>query len=296
LHNEGLAAILPVAVARMCIRAGLVTPASLVNCDHSDFDGLVAFVCAVQTGRGRAVPIYAGTGYSGKLPAHPDASPRKRKLRAEYNQRELNLYEQTVVDLEALAAHLGFWPRLVFDRGFSGGPLVHTLVEHDAIFYIRMKADRLVEIVGQPLKASELAGNDCVVGLDGMRLRVIRSETPESGEPWYILTSDMTSTRSEIIRVYYYRFEIEESFKDVKHVRDLDKLQVDLELSLKVVLWFVMLGIILLYLSAQKAMGKHWFEQRTTHPKKRLSWYRWLHELLEWLIWQPLFAAVTGGL
>ena len=91
------------------------------------------------------------------------------------------------------------------------------------------------------------------------------------------------------------RFEIEESFKDVKHVRDLDKLQVDLALSLKVVLWFVMLGIVLLYLSAMKAMGKNWFEQKTTHPKKRLSWYRWLHELLEWLIWQPLFEVVVGG-
>jgi hypothetical protein len=294
LHNEGLAAMLPVMVARMCIRAGLVTPESFVNCDHSDFDGLVAFVCAVQTGKGRAVPVYVNTAYSGKLPAHNDAPPRKRMLRQEYNQRELNLYEQTVVDLEALAAHLGFWPRLVFDRGFSGGPLVHTLMEYKATFYIRMKADRLVGVCGLSLKASELTGSDCVVSLDGMRLRVIRSETPASGELWYILTSDMTSSRDEIIKIYYY-LEIEESFKDVKHIRDLHKLQVDLELSLKVVLWFIILGIVLLYLSSLKALGKHWFEQRTGHPKKRLSWFRWLHELLEWLIWQPLFATVTGG-
>src|SRR5476651_1946261 len=61
LHNEGLSAMLPVMVARMCIRAGLVTPDSLVNCDHSDFDGLGAFVCAVQTGKGRAVPVYVNT-------------------------------------------------------------------------------------------------------------------------------------------------------------------------------------------------------------------------------------------
>jgi len=295
LHNEGLAAILPVIAARMCVRTGLVTKDSLVNCDHSDFDGLVAFVCAVQTGKGRAVPVYVNTSFSGKLPAHPDAPPRKRKLRRAYSQRELNLYEQTVVDLEAMAAHLGFWPRLVFDRGFSGGPLIHALVDYGVTFYIRMKADRLVGVCGQPLKASQLTGNDCVVGLDGMRLRVVRSETPASGEPWYILTSDMASTRNEIIKVYYYRFEIEESFKDVKHIQDLHKLQVDLSLSLKVVLWFVILGILLLYLSSLRALGKCWFEQRTGHPKKRLSWYRWLHELLEWLIWQPLYKAVTGG-
>lgn len=140
-----------------------------------------------------------------------------------------------------------------------------------------------------------LTEDDATITLKGMRLRVVRSDDPESGEPWYILTPDMTASREQIIRIYYYRFEIEESFKDVKHVRDLDKLQVNLALSLKVVLWFVMLGILLLYLSAMKVMGATWFENRTTHPKKRLSWYRWLHELLEWLIWQPLFEAAVGG-
>jgi hypothetical protein len=158
-----------------------------------------------------------------------------------------------------------------------------------------MKAGRLVELGGSKFKVSELASADTTISIEGMKLRIVRSDDPETGEPRYILTPDMTTTREQIIRIYYYRFEIEESFRDVKHVRDLHKLQVDLALSLKVVLWFVMLGIVLLYLSAQKAMGKHWFEQRTTHPKKRLSWYRWLHELLEWLIWQPLYEAATGG-
>jgi len=295
LHNEGLPAILAVTVAKLAAESGLVTPDSLVNCDHSDFDGLVAFVCAVQTGRGRAVPVYANVGYSGKLPAHDEVPARKRALRKRYNQQDLSLYEQTMVDLEALACHLGFWPRLVFDRGFGGEPLIRSLMEHGVTFYVRMKAGRLVEIGADKLKVSELTSVDEVANIEGMTLRVIRSDDPESGEPWYILTSDMSTGRDKIIRIYYYRFEIEESFKDVKHVRDLDKLQVDLALSLKVVLRFVMLGILLLYLSAMKAMGATWFEERTTHPKKRLSWYRWLHELLEWLIWQPLYETAVGG-
>jgi hypothetical protein len=295
LHNEGLPAILAVIVAKLAAQSGLVTPDSLVNCDHSDFDGLVAFVCAVQTGRGRAVPVYANVGYSGKLPAHDEAPARKRAMRKHYNEHELGLYEQTVVDLEALACHLGFWPRLVFDRGFGGEPLVRSLVEHGVTFYVRMKAGRLVELGGNKLKVSELSEADTVISIEDLTLRVIRSDDPESGEPWYILTPDMATSREQIIRIYYYRFEIEESFKDVKHIRDLHKLQVDLALSLKVVLWFVMLGIVLLYLSAMKTMGENWFEQRVTHPKKRLSWYRWLHELLEWLIWQPLFEAAAGG-
>jgi hypothetical protein len=295
LHNEGLPAVLAVTAAKLAAGSGLVTPDSLVNCDHSDFDGLVAFVCAVQTGKGRAVPMYTNVGYSGKLPAHDEAPARKRAMRVRYNQQDLSLYEQTMVDLEALAAHLGFWPRLVFDRGFGGEPLVRGLMEHGAIFYVRMKAGRLVEASGGKLKVSQLTSNDSVISLEGITLRIVRSDDPETGEPWYILTPDMTTSREKIIRIYYYRFEIEESFKDVKHIRDLHKLQVDLALSLKVVLWFVILGILLLYLSSLKTMGQCWFEERTGHPKKRLSWYRWLHELLEWLIWQPLFEAAVGG-
>jgi hypothetical protein len=144
-------------------------------------------------------------------------------------------------------------------------------------------------------KVSQLESRDTVVEFEGMKLRVVRSNVPSTGEPWYILTSDLTSTRQQILGTYYYRFEIEESFKDVKHIRDLHKLQVDLELSLRVVLWFVILGIVLLYLSGLKTMGKNWFQQRDGHPKKRLSWYRWLHELLEWMIWQPLYELATGG-
>jgi hypothetical protein len=296
LHNEGLPAMFAATVARLAVRAGLVTPDSLLNCDHSDVDGLVALVCAVQTGKGRAVPVYANTGYSGKLPAHDTAPPRKRKLRKAYNERELGLYEETMIDLEALACHLGFWPRLVFDRGFGGEPLVRSLVEHGVTFYVRLKASRLVELGGEELKVGQLVADDAAITLKGMGMRVIRSGVPPKGEPWYILTSDMTRTRKDIIQIYYYRFEIEESFKDVKHVRDLQKLQVDLALSLRVVLWFIILGIVLMYLAGLKALGKRWFEQLTGHPKKRLSWYRWLHEMLEWLIWQPLYKAATGGL
>jgi DDE family transposase len=294
LHNDGLPGVLGTAVAKLATEAGLLTPTSLVNCDHSDFDGLVAFVCAVQTGRGRAVPVFANTSYSGKLTALHDAPPRKRRMRRAYNQQEHMLYEQTALDLADFADTLGFWPRLVFDRGFSGAPLVRFLVGHGVTFYARMKAGRLVD--DGYFKVSQLPSNDALVMFEEMKLRVVRSRTPSTGEPWYILTSDLTSTRAQILKIYYYRFEIEESFKDVKHIRDLHKLQVDLALSLKVVLWFVILGIILLYLSGLTTLGKNWYRRCMGHPKKRLSWYRWLHELLEWMTWQPLFELATGGM
>lgn len=130
-------------------------------------------------GSDRAVPIYANVGYSGKLPAHDEAPARKQVLRQRYSQQDLSLYEQTMVDLEALACHLGFWPRLVFDRGFGGEPLVRSLVEHGATFYVRMKAGRLVELGGDKLKVSELTEVDAAVSIGGMTLQVIRSDDPE---------------------------------------------------------------------------------------------------------------------
>jgi len=290
LHNEGLPHVIAEAVAK----TGLLTPGSLVNCDHSDFDGLTAFVLALQTGKGRAVPVYVNTAYSGKLPASGESGPRKEAMRKAYQKQEKSLYEQTEIDLEDFTACLGFWPRLVLDRGFGGLKFIRFLARHNATFYIRLKKGRLVELGGKRITVKKLSSPDSVINLGNMRLRVVRSDTPQGGEPWYILTSDLKATRKRIIKIYYYRFEIEESFKDIKHLRDLERLQVNLALSLKVVLWFVILGIILLYLCGIKAMGKRKFGQITNHPKKKLSWYRWLWELLEWLLWKPLYDTICG--
>jgi hypothetical protein len=80
----------------------------------------------------------------------------------------------------------------------------------------------LVELGGEEYKASELSAADMRITLQGPSLRVIRSDQPDGdGEPWYILTSDMAKSRKKIIRIYYHRFEIEETFKDLKHVLNL---------------------------------------------------------------------------
>ena len=286
--NSGLAEALSVAATNL----GFIRPSSIVACDHSDFNGLMAFVGAVQTKRGRAIPCLVETTYSPRLPARGDGVPmRKKKMRTAYRQLDYNLYDQAGTALEDFAEKLGFWPRLVFDRGFGGKKLVRTLVQHEAIFYIRLKAGRLVELGEERLRVSELTTLDEQIDLVGMRLRIVRSDDPETGEPWYILTSDMRSQRKKVIQIYYHRFEIEETFKDLKHILDLDQSKLNRPLSLKVVLWLASLSVILSFLVG-------WWARKPAkprHAKKGLSWFRQFFEALEREMLQPACQMITGG-
>ena len=102
-------------------------------------------------------------------------------MRVCYQQLEYGLYDQALETLEEFTGRLGFWPRLVFDRGFGGVEFIRTLVRHHATFYIRLKAGRLVELGGERLQVSDLPGRDSVILLQGLTLRVIRSDDPETG-------------------------------------------------------------------------------------------------------------------
>jgi len=115
---------LPRTMAKIVANLGLVTEHNFVNVDHSDFNGLVALVFAVQTRIGRALPIFLQTSYSGKLSSRDDASKRTQKLRAAYSALSGNETKRTVASLKALNATLGFWPKLVFDRGFGGKAII----------------------------------------------------------------------------------------------------------------------------------------------------------------------------
>lgn len=63
---------------------GLVKQSSYVNVDHSDMNGLMALVGALQTRKGRALPCFVETTYSDRLPAAGSSYPasRKQTLRA----------------------------------------------------------------------------------------------------------------------------------------------------------------------------------------------------------------------
>lgn len=288
---------LPKAVASIVAGLQLVTEHSFVNVDHSDFNGLVALVFAVQTKIGRALPIFLETSYSGKLSSRDDVSKRTRKLRAAYRALVGNETKRTITSLKKLRVTFGFWPKLVFDRGFGSKDIIQYLHKEGATFYIRMKAGRLVDIAGRQLHLKDCKRTDELVAIAGLRLRVVRS--PKNGkddEPWYILTNDFNSSRNKVVKIYYHRFEIEETFRDIKTIIGLRRTKLMKPNSLAILLWFVSLGILILYLAGLGVLGLRELLRRLNQPhaKKRLSWYRILMELREQEILKLSYGALTG--
>jgi hypothetical protein len=275
LRNQKLASQLGLVFDQL----NLVKPGSYVNVDHSDFDGLTALVGAVQTRNGRAIPCFTETTYAQQIPAEGSkkATKRSNKLRQDmlFARASQSFTGHTIDALQDFADRLGFWPKLVFDRGFGNESIIEHLSAEGATFYIRLKGGNYVECDGQTTKIQRLKEKDATVELFEMTLRVIRSpKSRRAPEPWYILTNDMVSSRTKVVRIYYHRFEIEETFKDGKHLFELHRLKFTRPTSLKVVLWLVFLGIALLYAVAKPT------EQLTrgSNPKKQTSWIRQAYE------------------
>lgn len=279
LGNDKLAAQL----GSVFDRLELVRPGNYVNVDHSDFNGLTALVAAVQTRKGRAIPCMVETTYALHIPAtgSTKSSHRWDALRTDmqFARVSQSFTGHTIDALQDLADRLGFWPKLVFDRGFANESIVEHLSAEGATFYIRIKGGNYVEADDQrtSVKIQNLSQKDAVVQLFGTTLRVVRSpRSKQHLEPWHILTNDTTSSRDKIVKVYYHRFEIEETFKDTKHLFELQHLKFNRPTSLKVVLWLVFLGIALLYVVTRRPRQR----RQTKHPntKKRISWLRQAYE------------------
>ena len=267
-------------LGRVFDQLGLVKPTSYVNVDHSDMHGLTALVGAVQTRNGRALPCMVETTYAHHIPAHEDAVPHWKKLRAAMlaARRLQSFTEHTVTSLQSLADRLGFWPRLVFDRGFGNKSIVTHLQAAGATFYIRLKAGRYVEFDGELTEVKALTDRDASVQIYGLALRVIRSpKSRRAKESWYILTNDFTSSHRTIIRIYYHRFEIEETFRDIKHIFEYKRTRLSKPTNLKLILWLVSLGIALLYLVTKPTKQT----VARGNPKKHTSWLRQAYEQLQ---------------
>ena len=260
----------------------LIHPCDYVNVDHSDMNGLTALVGAKQTRNGRAIPCFVETTYAPRIPG---LGSQRSTSRTDHLRRAMDLARKTrsftghtIDTLQDFADRLGFWPKLVFDRGFGNESIVTHLVAEGATFYVRMKAGRYIELDNQRLQMQDLKETDATIRLYGLTLRVIRSpKSRRAKEPWYILTNDQGSSRNKVVKIYYHRFEIEESFKDVKHIFELKRTRLDKPLSLKFLLWFVTLGIALLY-TVTRPTKQH---IHSAHPKKQTSWLRQAYEQLQ---------------
>lgn len=249
--------------------SNLVNKHSLVNIDFSTFCGFETLSFGVQTNMGRAIPIW------NNCLTYPISEVGSQ-----------NLF--VISEIKRFGAILGFYPRFVFDRGFWIPDMIKFFLKGGVTFYLRIKAGKLLECEDdfKSAKALGRAAKDIPIKLYGYSLRLIVSPPPPKKkgklpkERWYILTNDLASSREKVLDIYKHRFEIEETFKDLKHVSLLKKFFIKKKLSFKILLSFVCLSFWISYWFFQLTqLGVSTF-YKLTHPKKKKSYFRiWWEEI-----------------
>lgn len=207
-----------------------ISPDSVVVIDFSTFCGFQVLTFAVQTHLGRAIPVYF------EVITYP--------IKKETSQ---NIFIEEAI--KNLGDFLGFYPRFVLDRGFAIPTLIKFFVKEKIFFYVRAKQGKHVLVPNErgeeeSVSLKAIKTFDSSINAYGHALRLIISNKPkDSKEPWYIITNDHDFSRKAIIEIYYYRFEIEETFRDLKHIYDLKSFHIKTIQSFAIVLWFTIAGI-----------------------------------------------------
>ncbi len=145
-----------------------------------------------------------------------------------------------------------------------------------------MRKDKhvLYQMKDIPLRNLPWFENDCVVEIYGKFLRIVRSEKKKGmEEPWYLLTNDFQNTRDRTIADYYFRFEIEETFKDLKHIFELNKFyRIKKKQTFLILLWFFIMGVWMAFLLATDYLQ----ERLVQNKHKLLSIVRFFFEQIQY--------------
>lgn len=229
---------------QLVVSLGLVTRKDTVNVDFSTFCGFQVLTFAKQTQLGRALPLYFATI------TYPIESEGSQTI----------FIQETIQRFVSL---LGFTPHLVFDRGFESPYLVPFLISEKIPFTMRFKKDKhvLYQMKELPLRNLPWYEKDTMITAYQeygctKQLRVVvseklseRKDSDGNEEPWYLLTNDVASEKDMVISRYYFRFEIEETFKDLKHINNLEKFyRIEKMQTFQILLWFCLLSIWLSFL------------------------------------------------
>ena len=220
LKNENLRTLVP----KLLVELAVVTKESVIVIDFSSFGPWQVLMFAAETRNGRAIPVFF------KIITYPIEKDSQ-------NRFIINAIDQFVALVRCR-------PKLVFDRGFACPAIIKYLAQNKHIFYIRIKAGKHVAL-GESTRcqARDVTENDAIVSAYGLRLRLIASDDPGNGnEPWYLITNDTRSLRKTIVAHYYFRFEIEEFFKDAKWLQGLEFVRFLKLESVTTLLWFVVIG------------------------------------------------------
>lgn len=247
---------------RLVRQSGFVTRSSIVNVDFSTFCGFQTLCLAVQTGAGRAIPVWNA------CLTYPITFVGSQNL--------------FVLDqITAFGETLGFYPAFVFDRGFWIPIVMQFMLKNKIVFYLRVKQGQtlLWKDKGKKQQAKTIGKHtkDTFISLRSHTVRLVISPPPpdqknlkkkQNTERWYIITNDMNTTRKDILTLYKTRFEIEETFKDYKHIQNIRSLQIRKKETFTMLLWFASLTQWLAWWVKETRPAEN------VHPKKKRSFFR----------------------
>lgn len=257
----------------------LVQRQDTITIDFSTFGGFQVLTFAKQTQLGRAIPVYLAV--------------------IEYPVDEGSQTLFVMEEVKKFITLVGSTPTLIFDRGFESPYIIPFLVTEQIPFVVRMRKDKhvLFEAKDIPLRnlpwfekdTSVLVYHDAPKIKLQEKLRVVvseklseREDSQGNRESWYLLTNipQKKKSKEELVASYYFRFEIEETFKDLKHIFELKKFyRIKKQQTFKVLLWFIILGI---WLSFLLEKPKQYLIQRIQEKKRmKLSVVRFLYEQIQ---------------
>lgn len=269
---------------RLLPTVGLVTKSSVVNVDFSTFCGFETLAFGVQTRKGRALPVWLN------CITYPIKSIGSQ-----------NIF--VLEEIQAFGKALGFFPSFVFDRGFWIPCVMKFLLKNNIRFYLRIKQGQHLQWTNkknkQTAKSIGTYTKDAIITLFGYKVRLIVSPPPpkqrnpkkkQNTERWYILTNDMQTPREDILLIYKTRFEIEETFKDYKHIQRLKVLRIKTKETFVMLLWFATLAFWLAFWIKGETT-----DTTTTRPKSKRSFFRIFWEDLQRSLRKPLMQQITQG-
>ncbi len=239
----------------------LVNKEDKIIIDFSDFNERQVLMFSKQTMKGRSIPLYF------------------EFLKYPINEGSQNLFIIHAID-NFLAKTNYEKVIFVFDRGFAYPAIIEYLCDNKQLFIIRIKKIKYVKLKnGRKRKVEDLHFRDAEVYAYENNLRIVRSnKVNEYSESWYLVTNCFKLADKKILKVYYYRFEIEEFFRDAKRLSDLEYLWKVCDQTFITVLWFVILGFWLFWISED--LMKEWSDLEIS-SKQKLSYLRYCFEKIQ---------------
>lgn len=253
--------------------------------DHSQFGPFCIAVLAVSYRKGRAIPIWCQVNVS----AAGLVAPLIIALEELFEL--LAIQSPNSSDLKLV---------LVMDRWFASSRLLKLFTDYDVYYISRTKSDKQIQLPWDPswhtTPIREISLQETDIKYRKHKLRLIRSDMKpgmKDPEPWFLLTNLPESiSRRQILNRYAERFEIEESFKDIKWLQRLEWQLIKKPEVIRSLLLFIFLGWWLLWRYVAPAATRQ-TPQAKLQPKKRLSWYRLSWEHLHLLLYTPLLVSPT---